>query len=232
MQLSADAVSVLLIVAVSALLVGTGLRKQPGIGAAASILLIAGALWFRGESPSAIGFGPQEDWGGTILLGFAYAALLQLLAVTLVGPLSEKLTGTEPDHSVFDGVRGNWRTLLLWLALVWTLVAFLEEGIFRGFLMTEIAKVAGTGPFALGFNVLFTSVVFGLAHGYQNRSGMVSAGMVGLFLGALFIFEGFNLWLVIFVHGFVDTIGIVLIAAGADRSIDGFIRRLWRMNPH
>lgn len=230
MELSADAVSVLLIVAVSALLVGTGLRKQPGIGAVASVLLIAGALWFRGDSPSAIGFAPPEDWGGTILLGFAYAVLLQLLAATLVGPLSEKLTGTEHDHSVFDGVRGNRRVLLRWLALVWTLVVFLEEGIFRGFLMTEIVKIAGTGPVALCFNALFTSVVFGLAHGYQNRSGMVSAGMVGLFLGALFIFEGFNLWLVIFVHGFVDTIGIVLIAAGADRSIDGFIRRkLWRI---
>ena len=230
MQFSADAISVLLIVAVSALLVGTGLRKQPGIGAVASVLLIAGALWFRGDSPSAIGFAPPEDWGGTILLGFAYAVLLQLLAATLVGPLSEKLTGTEHDHSVFDGVRGNRRVLLRWLALVWTLVVFLEEGIFRGFLMTEIVKVAGTGPVALCFNALFTSVVFGLAHGYQNRSGMVSAGMVGLFLGALFIFEGFNLWLVIFVHGFVDTIGIVLIAAGADRSIDGFIRRkLWRI---
>lgn len=230
MQLSADAVSVLLIVAVSALLVGTGLRKQPGIGAVASVLLIAGALWFRGDSPSAIGFAPPEDWGGTILLGFAYAVLLQLLAATLVGPLSEKLTGTEHDHSVFDGVRGNRRVLLRWLALVWTLVVFLEEGIFRGFLMTEIVKIAGTGPVALCFNALFTSVVFGLAHGYQNRSGMVSAGMVGLFLGAFFIFEGFNLWLVIFVHGFVDTIGIVLIAAGADRSIDGFIRRkLWRI---
>ena len=229
MQLSPDAVSVLLIVAVSALLVGTGLRKQPGIGAIASVLLIAAALWFRGESPAVIGFAPPEDWCETAFLGFAYAALLQLLAVTLVGPLSEKLTGTEPDHSVFDGVRGNLRAMLLWLALVWTLVVFLEEGIFRGFLMTEIAKVAGTGPAALCFNVLFTSVVFGLAHGYQNRNGMVSAGTVGLFLGTLFIFEGFNVWLVIFVHGFVDTIGIALIAAGADRSIDGFIRRrLWR----
>ncbi len=230
MQLSPDAVSALLIVVVSALLVGTGLRKQPGIGAIASVLLIAAALWFRGESPAAIGFEPPEDWCETALLGFVYAALLQLLAVALVGPLSEKLTGTEPDHSVFDGVRGNLRALLLWLALVWTLVVFLEEGIFRGFLMTEIAKVAGTGPVALSVNVLFTSVVFGLAHGYQNRSGMVSAGTVGLFLGTLFIFEGFNLWLVIFVHGFVDTIGIALIAAGADRRIDGFIRRrLWRI---
>lgn len=229
MKLSPDAVSVLLLLAVSALLVVTGLRKQPGIGAAAAVLLIAGALWFRGEPPSAIGFGAPENWGETALLGFAYAALLQLLAATLIGPLSEKLTGTEHDHSVFDGVRGNPRALLMWLGLVWTLVAFLEEGIFRGFLMTEIAKVAGTGPFALCFNVLFTSVVFGLAHGYQNLSGVLSTGAVGLLLGTIFIFEGFNLWLVIFVHGFVDTIGIVLIAAGADKNIDGFIRRtLWR----
>lgn len=229
MQLSADAVSVFLIVAVSALLVVTGLSNRPGIGAAASVVLIAGALWFRGESPAAIGFAPPEDWLETILLGFVYAALLQLLAVALVGPLSEKLTGTRQDHSLFDGVRGNWRSLLLWLALVWTLVVFLEEGIFRGFLMTEIAKVAGTGPVALCCNALYTSAVFGLAHGYQDRAGMMSTGIVGLFLGALFIFEGFNVWLVIFAHGFVDMIAIVLIAAGADRRIEDFIRgRLWR----
>jgi len=229
MHLSSDAVSVLLVLSVSLLLVVTGLGKQPGIGAVASVLPIAGALLFRGESLYAIGFAPPEDWGGTLLLGFAYAALLQLLAATLVGPLSEKLTGTEQDHSVFHGVRGNTRTLILWLTLVWTLVAFLEEGIFRGFLMTEIAKVAGTGPFALCFNVFYTSVVFGLAHGYQNLSGVLSTGAVGLFLGTLFIFEGFNLWLAIFVHGFVDTIGIVLIASGIDERIDKFVcRKLWR----
>ena len=95
--------------------------------------------------------------------------------------------------------------------------------------MTEIAKVVGTGPFGLTFNVIFTSAVFGLSHGSQNRCGIVSAGTVGLLLGALFVSGGFNLWLVIFVHGFVDTIGIVLIAVGADKLIDRYVRRtLWR----
>jgi len=63
-----------------------------------------------------------------------------------------------------------------------------------------------------------------LAHWYQGPGGALSTGIVGLLLGALFIWSGKNLWLLIFSHGFIDTIGIALISVDGDK----FLRRvLW-----
>ena len=146
------------------------------------------------------------------------------LSIVIVDPLAEKLTGVPHDHSVVAGVKGNWRAFALWMLVVWLVVAPLEEAIFRGFLMTEIARIVGTGSWATVLNVLLASVVFGLAHGYQGRSGVVSTGIVAAFLGWVFVASDFDLWLAILTHGFIDTVGIALIAVGADEALR---RRLW-----
>jgi membrane protease YdiL (CAAX protease family) len=85
--------------------------------------------------------------------------------------------------------------------------------------MTEIARIVGTAPWATLLNVVLASVVFGLAHGYQGRSGIVSTGVVGAVLAWVFVGSGFDLWLAILAHGFVDTVGIALVALGADEAI-------------
>jgi membrane protease YdiL (CAAX protease family) len=110
------------------------------------------------------------------------------------------------------------------MLLVWLVVAPLEEVVFRGFLMTEIARIVGTSPWANAVNVLLASAVFGLAHGYQGRGGVVSTAIVGAVLGWVFVASEFDMWLAVLAHGFVDTIGIALIAVGADETIR---RRLW-----
>jgi uncharacterized protein len=79
------------------------------------------------------------------------------------------------------------------MLIVWVLVAFLEESIFHGFLMTETARIIGAAWPALVVNVMFSSVVFGLAHGYQGPSGIWSTSILGVFLGVIFMSSGFNL---------------------------------------
>jgi membrane protease YdiL (CAAX protease family) len=172
-----------------------------------------------------LGFSPPQNWWGTVFLGLLLGIVIQLLSVALLEPLSEKLAGSSHDHSILDGVKGNWLALLQWLLVVWLLVAFLEEAIYRGFLMGEIIKVFGTGGGSLVLNILVTSIVFGLSHGYQGRSGIISTGIVGIVLALIFVWSNFNLWLAVFTHGFIDTIGIALIAVEADKSIKNIIRR-------
>ena len=224
MIISSATVSLLLLLAVSVLLVVTGLQKQPGIGILGVLLIIGLALWLRGEGLATLGFAPPESWGQTVLLGLVLGIGIQLLGVLLIEPLSEKITGARHDHSIVENVRGNWKAFLQWLVLVWVFVPVLEEGIYRGFLMTEMARVAGTGGLASIVNVLFSSLVFGLSHGYQGRAGIVSTSVVGVLLGVIFVLSGFNLWLAIFTHGFIDTVGIALIALDGDKLIQ---RRLW-----
>ena len=114
------------------------------------------------------------------------------------------------------GLRGNLKALLTWLLIVWFLVAFIEEIIFRGFLMMELKKLLGDKPGTPYLNLFLTSIVFGLAHWYQGPSGIVTTGIVGFLLGWIFMRYGFNLWLPILAHGFVDTIGLSMIYFNAD----------------
>jgi uncharacterized protein len=211
--------SVALVALVSALLVATGLRKQPGLGVLGSLAVIGATLALRGEGVAAVGFAAPPSWWQAVLGGLALGVALQLASVAFVEPWAERITGVRHDHGVLAGVQGSWRAYLLWLGLVWAFVVFVEEGIFRGFLMTEIARAIGTGPVATTVNVAFTAVVFGLAHGYQGRAGVVSTGVFGVVLGALFVASGYNVWLVLFTHGFVDTVGIGLVAAGFDQRV-------------
>jgi membrane protease YdiL (CAAX protease family) len=214
----------MIILVVSVLLILTGLRKQPGIGILGAIIIIVLFLWARGGSLSQIGFAPPQNWFFTILIGFGLGLIIQLLSVILFEPLTEKITNTKHDHSVIDAVKGNWKVFLQWMLMVWILVAVVEEGIYRGYLMLELKTLLGAGSIALVVNVLYSSIVFGLSHGYQGPSGMLSTGIVGVILGGIFILSDFNLWLVIFTHGFIDTIGIGLIAIGGDEWIQ---KRIW-----
>lgn len=212
-------ISMVLILVVSVILILTGLKKQPGLGIIVSLVAIILAYLLRKESFLALGFHPPANWLSTILLGLAIGFVIQLLSVALVEPWSERLTHTTHDHSVVENVKGNWKAFIQWMLVVWIFVAVLEEGIYRGFLMTETAKVLGTGTFAVLINIIYSSLVFGLSHGYQGRSGMLSTGIVGIILGSIFVLSDFNLWLVIFTHGFIDTIGIGLIAIDGDQWI-------------
>ena len=217
-------VSVGLVVFVSAMLVGSGLTKQPGWGVLASLVVIGLVLWSRGDGFGALGFAAPASWWPTVAWALALGIALQGLSILLVEPLSERLTGAKHDHSLVAGVKGNPKAFVLWMLLVWLVVAPLEEIVFRGFLMTEVARIVGTSPWANVLNVLLASVVFGLAHAYQGRSGVVSTTVVAVALGWAFVASGFDLWLVILAHGFIDTIGLALLAAGADETIR---RRLW-----
>jgi membrane protease YdiL (CAAX protease family) len=99
-----------------------------------------------------------------------------------------------------------------------------EEIIFRGYVMGEIAELIGASEAALAVNVILSSVLFGLAHWYQGKSGALSTGIIGAVLGILFIASGFSLWLPILTHGFIDTIGLFLIYVNADKILKERVR--------
>ncbi len=219
MEYSQIFISLLIILVISILLVLTGLKKQPGIGVIGAVVIIGLTLWLRKEGLRSIGFSQPDSWLTAIIAGLGLGFIIQIITVVLIEPLSEKITKTHHDHSIVEGVKDSWLAFLQWMLIVWVFVAFLEEGIYRGFLMTEITKILGRGPIGIIAAILLTSLVFGLSHGYQSRSGIVSTGFVGALLGIIFVASDFNIWIALFTHGFIDTIGIGLIAVGKDKAI-------------
>ncbi len=225
MSISDSTIHLIILLVVSALLIISGLKKQPCIGILGANIIILLFLWPQGVPLSQIGFLPPQNWFTTIVIGLGLGLLIQLVAVILIEPFTENITKSKHDHSIIAAVKGNWKVFLQWMLMVWILVAVIEEGIYRGYLMTELKNLLGLGSVALIINLLYSSVVFGLSHGYQGNSGMLSTGIIGVILGIIFILSDFNLWLVIFTHGFIDTIGIGLIAIGGDEYLQ---KRIWK----
>lgn len=225
MNTSSNIISLLLILVTSASLIITGLKKRPGIGILGTIIIISITLWLRSENLNALGFSIPTNWGATILLGFIYGFVIYLLSALFIDPLSEKLTKTTHDHSSFNNIKGNWKAYLQLLVMVWIFVATIEEGLYRGFLMTEVSKIIGTNDNAIILNVIFTSLVFGFSHGYQNRCGILSTGLIGALFGCIFVLSNFNVWVAIFAHGFLDTIALGLIAIDKDKYI---LQKIWK----
>jgi membrane protease YdiL (CAAX protease family) len=223
--MSGNLVSLLIVLGMSGVLAYSGIKKAPGIGIILSLLGVLAAILLGHTSLAGIGFSPQENWKQTLTLGLALGAGIALLASLLIDPFAEKLTGIPHDISIVDSVRGNLKALLVTILLIWVTVAFMEEILFRGFLMTELANVLGRSTAALTVNILLTALVFGLAHWYQGKSGVISTGIISILISLIFVLSGFNLWLVILVHGFIDTIALALIYRGWDTRMK---QVLWR----
>jgi membrane protease YdiL (CAAX protease family) len=103
---------------------------------------------------------------------------------------------------------------LRWLLLVWTFAAFGEEIGYRGYLLTRAADAGGRSKAAEWAAVLVVAVLFGYGHYYKGPSGIMDSGMAGLVLGAAYVLSGRNLWVCILAHGFIDTIGVILLFFG------------------
>lgn len=206
---------ILITVAITILV--TSFRRVPGIGVIAALVIIGLTIWLRGDRLIGLGFFPPGNWGNTILWGFLLGIAIQLASTLFLEPFADKVTNSTTDHSAFESLRGNLVNFLLVLLTVWILVAFVEEIIFRGYMMGEIAELIGTSKIARAVNVILSSILFGLAHWYQGKSGALSTGIIGAVLGILFITNGLNLWLPILTHGFIDTIGLFLIYVNADK---------------
>ena len=210
-------ISFAILILVAAVILVTSIRRLPGIGVVIALVIIGLLIWLRGDGLVGLGFFPPENWGMTVLWSFLLGIAIQFASTLLLEPFSDKVTNSTTDHSLFESLRGNLKNFLFLLVPVWVLVAFLEEIIFRGYMMGDIAELIGTSKPALAVNLILTSVLFGLAHWYQGKSGALSTGIVGVVLGILFIASGFNLWLPILTHGFIDTLGLFLIYISADK---------------
>src|SRR5882724_11513538 len=172
------------------------------------------SLWLRGEGARAVGLALRSDWGRTVLVGIGAGIGYQGFSLYVAEPAIARLTGRLPDISLFAPLAGNVHFLLISLAVAWTLAACGEEFVYRGYLLTRLARALGGAPRAWLGALTVTSVLFGVGHAYQGLSGMITAGLGGLAFGLLYMATGRNLWVSVVAHGTMDTVGFLLLFLG------------------
>ena len=124
----------------------------------------------------------------------------------VIVPCAVWLTGVPLDLSVF-GKPGDKQALWMWLGQAWTLAAFGEEMVFRGYLIRRVCDLVGDATAGRAIALIASSSLFGLAHSYQGPAGVIAAGTIGGILASVFAC-GRNLWTVILCHGLVDTAAV------------------------
>ncbi|CAA9245719.1 MAG: CAAX amino terminal protease family protein [uncultured Blastococcus sp.] len=76
-----------------------------------------------------------------------------------------------------------------------------EEWLYRGFFLAVVAAVAGGLP--TGVLVVLAAVAFGLAHAYQGPAGVVTTGLLGGVMAAIYLQTG-SLLLPVLLHAVID----------------------------
>jgi CAAX protease family protein len=161
-----------------------------------------------------IGLSRPRGWCRALAAGILAGIAIELLELFVTQPLLVRLLGKMPDLEPFQALRGNAKLLLLGLLLTWTLAAFGEEMVYRGYLLNRVAGMGSKTRTAWIVSLLTVSTVFGLAHLDQGITGQIENAIDGLLLGLLYLACGRNLWVPIIAHGITDTVDITLMFLG------------------
>ena len=161
-----------------------------------------------------LGLTKSRSWPFTLALGIGAGLLMEAFELFVSQPLLIRFTGKQPDLSDFQGLYGNVKLLSLGFALTWTLAAFGEEMVWRGYLMHRVAALGKYTRLAWFVSLIAVNIAFGYAHSYQGITGIIDEGLMGVLLGLLYLGTNCNLSVPIIAHGVADTVDLLLIFLG------------------
>ena len=167
------------------------------------------SMLVRKERLSALGFKKLDR--PLMAVGFIFLAILgwTLVQLGLIMPVMNHLTGTTQDLSAFEDIKGNVGKLIILLIATWTLAAFGEEIVYRGYLQARVSSLFSDGRVGIIAAVAITSALFGLAHTEQGVIGVVVTFFDAIVFSIIKLRLDGNLWGSILAHGLSNTIGIV-----------------------
>ncbi len=145
-----------------------------------AVAVVAWRAWVHGFTPSQLGLTIHDRSRILVsgVIGALLIAALQWLNLRRVGKLAVEARGSL--QALAERILPQSTVELLpYLALAIT-AGLCEEFLYRGFAMAVLVHV-GLQAWAA---VLVSSVLFGLAHSYQGRGGMVMTLLIGLVLGS------------------------------------------------
>jgi CAAX protease family protein len=182
-----------------------------------TIFLLAFAwlsLWLRKLSWRSVGLSRYRSWLATLAWGLAAGLAMEALELFVTQPLLVRLLHKQPDLELFQALHGDLKWTLLAILGAWTLAAFGEEMVYRGYLMNRVADLFNRTRRAWIISLIAVHVGFGLAHIYQGVTGAIDEGLMGLLLGLIYLRTNRNLAVPIVAHGVADSIDFILIFFG------------------
>lgn len=189
----------------------------PGPGSLSILCALATASWRLSTAGSRWGdLGLRMPKSVARALGWVVVLYVTtaLLAALVVEPLAAAAGWPTMNLSRFAALPGNAVLLAGYLALAWASAALAEELVFRGFVLTRLEKLAGTGLTATVLAIAGQALLFGAAHWYLGLRGVAIAGAAGLIYGTVYACNGRNLVPLVVAHGLTDSLSLIAIYSG------------------
>lgn len=172
------------------------------------VLLVAAlSLTLRRVGLGSLGLLRLTDPGRTFVVVLALTLGWTVFQFCLTMPVLNRLTGERQDMGTFADLEGDPGLLAILVVLSWTLGAFCEEVVYRGYLPVRAVEALGGGRAAVLVGFLGAAVLFGLAHAEQGQVGMGLTFLDALFFSYLRAQWG-GLWASVLGHGLNNTIGL------------------------
>ena len=93
---------------------------------------------------------------------------------------------------------------------MWITAGFLEEFLWRGYLMERLIDLLGSKSLLTWiFVIILSAVIFGVGHGYQGTMGMLKVGAIGFVFGVSYLVVGRNLWPLVLAHALIDSLDFI-----------------------
>lgn len=163
--------------------------------------LIAVALTKLNREPLAeIGLKLPAKIGPSMGIGLVVAAVIFAAVVML----ESGGFGKDRLGDMAAELKGHPDILLARIVISVLVVGVVEELMFRGFLMTRLAKLFGDRGASWFLALFVQAALFGIAHAYQHLYGVLLTAAIGLFLGVVYLASGRSLLPVVIAHGVYD----------------------------
>jgi hypothetical protein len=172
----------------------------------AGIVTVILLMRWRKQSLAVIGIVKVVSWRWLVSragMAMAYIGL----TLFLVGGLASFLFGGPSESAaITQQPKEFWLFLLDATFVVWVLIAFGEEFVFRGFILNRLLIVTGESNHGLVLASLLQAIWFGAGHASQGLTGMLMTGAVGFVLALVFLTRmNRNLWPLVIAHGTIDS---------------------------
>lgn len=159
---------------------------------------------------SELGLGRPTNWWQPIIVSFVTFGVLAWFSIYIRPDIIETF-GKHQNISHILAIKGNFGLFLTSTITMWITAAFLQELVFRAFLIKAIDALLGKTAWSLWMAVVASAVIFGGVYAHQGITGILITGFVGLVFGIAYVFNGRRIWPLILVHGLIDTLTFISI---------------------
>jgi uncharacterized protein len=178
------------------------------------LAVLAWIVWLAapGVDAAAVGLRWPQNWPGPWTVALVVLVVLFVLVSTRAlrgGALLEAPPARRPGEGRHSEPPGQATLALLprtpgerrLFTVVGVTAGVCEEWLYRGFFLAVVAALLGVAD--TWILVLVAAAAFGLAHAYQGRAGVLTTGVLGGVMAALYLQTG-SLLLPVLLHALID----------------------------